>query len=546
MTATSSPAEEEVIAPSDEQTRTRGGLRLIHLWAIVPLAIAWFAGSIDYIEPFDFWWNLKSGEIMAQTGQFLATDVLVWSPVREPYYNPQWGSQILFYWIFSASPYLLLTLRAVIITASVGLLLWLCNWRSGSLRIASIATIVAYLTAWTNLGVRPQLFAFLPFLGFLFLLERKDAYPKWLPLLVPIMLFWVNVHGSFVLGVAMIGIYALGTIIEKVGTQEGRKWLRSSEALWQAGWMGVGALTSLANPYFINIYHYFVVATNDPVARATNIEWQPPTLNGGTGMLFFVNVFILLLSFYVSRRRVRPTEALLMLAFGYLSLTSLRNVMWWGWVTAPILAANLAEWAIRRRTKDEGRRTKDDGYEVRTGSQQPAASSQSSQQPRRQEISAFNWLIAGVLVGGALLFTPLWRDSSPFVPASAKAALSDDTPVELAEFLKEELANGTIAEPLFNYLEWGGYLGWALFDYGPPHRHQMFVDGRFEARQVKVWEDYLSVSRGRADWQQTLDHYGIRTLILNKEFHKYLLPFVAQSNTWKKVYEDKAGVVYVR
>jgi hypothetical protein len=351
------------------------------------------------------------------------------------------------------------------------------------------------------------------------------------------MLFWVNVHGSFVLGIAMVGIYALGTIIEKVGTDEGRKWLRSREALWQAGWMGAGVLASLANPYFVNIYHYFIVATNDPVARATNIEWQPPTLEGGTGMLFFVNVFILILSFYVSRRRVRPTEALLMLAFGYLSLTSLRNVMWWGWVTAPILAANLAEWAVRRQTADDGRQMADDE------DPQPAAS---SQQPRRQEIPAFNWLIAGVLVGGALLFTPLWRESSPFVPASAKAALSEDTPVELAAFLKDGLDSGAIAEPLFNYLEWGGYLGWALFEYGPPHKHQMFVDGRFEARQVKVWDDYLSVSRGRADWQQTLDHYDIRTLILNKEFHKYLLPFVAQSNIWKKVYEDKAGVVYVR
>ena len=43
-----------------------------------------------------------------------------------------------------------------------------------------------------------------------------------------------------------------------------------------------------------------------------------------------------------SRRKLRPTEILLVLAFGYLSLTSLRNVIWWGWVTAPMMAANFA------------------------------------------------------------------------------------------------------------------------------------------------------------------------------------------------------------
>src|SRR4051812_24605986 len=66
--------------PTSDPRPPTPGLHLIHLWAIVPLAIAWFLQSIDFIEPFDFWWNVKSGEIMAQTGRFLSTDVLVWTP----------------------------------------------------------------------------------------------------------------------------------------------------------------------------------------------------------------------------------------------------------------------------------------------------------------------------------------------------------------------------------------------------------------------------------------------------------------------------------
>ena len=56
---------------------------------------------------------------------------------------------------------------------------------------------------------------FLPFVAYLFILGRKDAYPRSLPLLVPIMLFWVNVHGSFFLGVALLGIYGFGTLLER-------------------------------------------------------------------------------------------------------------------------------------------------------------------------------------------------------------------------------------------------------------------------------------------------------------------------------------------
>ncbi|MEA2576297.1 MAG: hypothetical protein QOH93_3595 [Chloroflexia bacterium] len=513
----------EVATPTHEaEAVSTRGLRLKHLWAIVPFAIAWFASSIDFIEPYDFWWNVKSGQIMAETGQFLARDVLVWSPVREPYYNPQWGSQLLFYWLYAVSPYLLLTVRALIIAATVGLILWLSTWRSRTLQLSTLATVIAYLASWTNYGVRPQLFAFLPFVGFYFLLERKDSYPRWLPLLVPIMLFWVNVHGSFFLGLAMLGIYGLGTVLEKIGSSDDRKWLTSRAALWQAGWLVAAALTSLANPYFTEIYNYFFVATNDPIARAINIEWQSPTIYDGTGQLFFANVLIFAATLYASRRRLRPIEILLVLAFGYLSLTSLRNAMWWNWLVAPMTAVNLATWAANRRHKrEEAEQFRNSNFEIRN----------------KRELPAMNWLLAILMVGGALAFTPLWRPSNPLVAPAARTALAPDTPTKVAEFLK----TGSVPSPVFNYMEWGGYLENELYP-----RYQMFIDGRFEARQVPVWNDYLSVSRARADWQQTLDRYGVRTLVLSKQFHKDLIPFVTASPTWHPAYDDKNAIVFVR
>jgi hypothetical protein len=512
-----------------EPTRVRG-LRLAHLWAIVPFAIAWFVHSIDFIEPFDFWWNVKSGQIMTQTGRFLGQDVLVWTPVREPYSNPQWGSQLLLYWLYEASPYLLLTARTLIIAATLGFILWLCFWRTNALRAASIATLIAYFTGWTNYGMRPQLLAFLPFIAYLFLLERKDAYPKWLVLLTPIMLFWVNVHGSFFLGAALLGIYALGTVLEKLPTVEGRRWLTSKSALWQAGCFTAAALATLANPYAAGIYNYFFVATNDPIARALNIEWQAPTIYDGTGILFYSNVVIFAASLYISRRRLRPTEILLVAAFGYLSLTSLRNVIWWGWVTAPMLATNFAEIGAMRAARRAERA-------ALAGPPQAPSAEAGAQAPRRAELPALNWVIAVMLLGGAFIFTPLWRPANPLVPEKSKPTLAADTPVEITRFV----AQSRPPAPLFNYMEWGGYMEWELYP-----QYKMFIDGRFEARQVQVWKDYLSVSRARTDWQDTLRRYGVNTLVLNKEFHTDLIRTVRQEGGWQKAYEDKMGVVFTR
>ena len=66
-----------------------------------------------------------------------------------------------------------------------------------------------------------------------------------------------------------------------------------------------------------------------------------------------MQVVIFLASMYISKRRLRITEILIVLAFGYLALTSLRNVMWWGWVTAPIMAANFAYWSTNRKARIE-------------------------------------------------------------------------------------------------------------------------------------------------------------------------------------------------
>jgi len=140
-------------------------------------------------------------------------------------------------------------------------------------------------------------------------------------------------------------------------------------------------------------------------------------------------------------------------------------------------------------------------------------------------------------MGGALLFTPLWRPVNPLVSEEQASAVADNTPVKLAEFVKAARPPA----PLFNYMEWGGYLEWELYPQYP-----LFIDGRFEARQVQVWKDYLSISRARADWQDTLDRYGVNTLILDKQFHADLIRILKTTNTWRKVYEDKMGVVFVK
>ncbi len=505
-----------------------GLVRRRHLWILAPLALIWIFQCFTQIEPFDFWWNVTSGRIMFATGRFLADDVLVYTPVRLPYSNPQWLAQLLFYAVYGAWPAAMLLVRTAIITATYGLLFAVCYRRSRSLGWSAVAVLVAYVTGLTNYGMRPQLFAFVPFVAFLWLLERKDTHPRSLWALAPIMVFWVNVHGSYFLGWALLGLYGLGTLLTRLGDPAGRAWLRRQWARVELLPMAVGALAAFANPYGLGIISYFFTATNDPTARALNVEWQPPTLYNGTGILFFANVALLALLLLASRRPVGLQEGLLLAAFGFLSLLSIRNCIWWGWVTAPTLATAGVALAARlfpaAVAAPAAAAAPPAGPAPDTPDPPEAATAPVGAAP---EIPALNWLIAGLLVLAAVAVAPIWRPGD--------AVLAPTTPVALGRWLAAAPVHG----PVFNYMEWGGYLEWVLYP-----RQQLFIDGRFEARQTQVWDDYLAISQGSSDWEARLARYGVGTLVLKRDFDHDLIPLVQASSDWQQVYQDAAALVF--
>ncbi len=497
-----------------------------HLWPIAALALIWIFQSFATIEPFDFWWNTASGRWMVEHGRFLADDVLVYSPVRLPYSNPQWGAQLLFYGLFTAAPGLLLLARVAIMTATYGLLYAVCYRRSGSWGWAAVATLVAYISGFTNYGMRPQLFAFLPFVAYLWLLDRKDSHPHALWWLTPLMILWVNVHGSYFLGWGLLGLYGLGTLLTRGGDAAGRDWLRRQWARRELLPMALAALAAFVNPYGPGIIRYFFIATNDATARNLNIEWQPPTLYNGTGILFFANVGLFFALLLASRRAVGWIEGLLLGAFGFLALLSLRNCLWWNWVTAPGVALSGALLIQRVRALLPV------AVPIRELAAAPPDAAPTIGVRAPADIPILNWGIAAFLIGIGLAVAPIWR--------TPHQALAPTTPTSVARWLAGRPPHG----PLFNYMEWGGYLEWVLFP-----RQQLFIDGRFEAREPQVWDDYLAISKGAPDWQARLDKYGIQTLVLNRSFDNALIPLVGASSRWAAVYpaqpaDDPTAVVF--
>ena len=228
---------------------------------------------------------------------------------------------------------------------------------------------------------------------------------------------------------------------------------------------------------------------------------------------------LFLTALLVSRRAPRPTEALLWLAFGGLALLSIRNVIWWGWVSAPGLALSLATLAARLRPAPA-----DATPRPRRGAPSPRDPGAELAHCRGADRGGAGGHAAVARPGDGAGSRPRRRGGGAFPGRRHGRDGNNPAPPP---------------GPLFNYMEWGGYLEWVLYP-----QQQLFIDGRFEARQPQVWDDYLAISRGAATWRDRLATYGVRTLVLNKAFHAELIPLVQADPHWQQVYDDAQAVVF--
>jgi len=285
--------------------------------------------SLIPLPPNDFWWHLKIGEIIYTTRPIPNTNMFAWTlPADAPFTYGAWLGELLLYILYRWG-------GLALVTFARNLLVLLAFWIVGLTAQERVAqAIVAQadslrhgrLTApalallggmsLNNLIVRPQIWSFPLFALYLWLLTRYAAgrlRARWLLLLPPLMAFWVNAHGAFVLGLVLVGIFAVGEAVRTLLRQPGScSW---SEVGALAGAGALTALATLANPRGVGIAAYVVDLLTDRPSQALGMEWQSPTPSGVANIVFYISILVLLLTLAWARRRPTPTDLPLMVGF---------------------------------------------------------------------------------------------------------------------------------------------------------------------------------------------------------------------------------------
>ncbi|MFN8567624.1 MAG: hypothetical protein U0Z44_08915 [Kouleothrix sp.] len=316
-------------------------LTLDHVWLAVALLLIALRPLLTPIPPNDFWWHLATGRIIASSGAIPTIDGFSYTRFGQPFFNQGWLAQLLMYMLHQAGGVpLILVVQSLVIALAYGLLLRLCIARSGRLRLSvALLMLVTLPLSFTNWIVRPQSYALPLFAAFLSILsEYRLGRSRRLWLLPPLMVLWVNIHGSFVLGLALIGLTFVGMALTRAQRPPAptgaatRFSALGSLALW-------GALTAAAmllNPRGLEVLGYVRNLLGSNAVTTLVTEWAPPTVRDLEGKIFFL--FLMLCGAVLAYARQRPAWPICCwLARSWLALGAGRNVVWFGMVATPLL-----------------------------------------------------------------------------------------------------------------------------------------------------------------------------------------------------------------
>jgi hypothetical protein len=106
-------------------------------------------------------------------------------------------------------PALVIFIHSLMISFAYGVIFWICKKITNSWRIAAFGGLFAAALGLNDWNVRPQGITFL--LASLILLViytyNKNTRWYWLVIIPLVMLIWVNSHGTFLIGLVLIGIW---------------------------------------------------------------------------------------------------------------------------------------------------------------------------------------------------------------------------------------------------------------------------------------------------------------------------------------------------
>lgn len=507
------------------------------------------------ITDFDFWWHLKTGQLIWQNKEIPRFDWYTYKDADRPWIDLHWGFQLLIAGLFHlGGTSLIILFKAAGYTATTAI-----GWLTVGARLPGWLKAILWVCPLVLLAgrayERPEIISMVGLAAVLWILHRIDERPRLVWWLVPLQLVWINFHALSVVGLVAGWTFVAGRLVEmlwqNIGLREQSPGQPISsriplQTLILA--MTAATLAGLANPYFWDGLIFPEVLLRKFMSERelykTIGEFGPPSQfierHGVTGnvnpLALTILTWISALSFVVPliTGRFNPFRAILLAGFGWLAWTAVRNQNLFALVAVVVMCGNLNDvWGVPK----------------------PAKHKKHAPAPQPFSLPNSVHIVASCL---ALILYGVWVETVVTSVWGLSGWTDGIRPFGLGE-KPDWFAHGAMKfagqEGLPNYAYVShGQAPLYIYHNGPDRK--VFTDPRLEVASQKTYQEFGTVmqqmARGNPAWMETVrgPDGQLPVVVLHRGSKQGDFPSIAGigayfSDRWRLVYIDKISCVFV-
>ncbi len=472
------------------------------------LYLSFYAGK-GLLNDGDTGYHIRAGEYIIDTLSIPKHDMFSFLSPPLAWTAHEWLSEVIMAMVHRSFGLTgIVVFFSFIISLVYYLLFKIIRTNKGNIILAAFIVLLVIASSQIHWLARPHIFSLVLMLAWYYLLDEYQYKNKnYLYLLPPMMLLWVNLHGGFLAGFILTGIYLFGNLVKFITSRGKEKDFYKKKARLLGLTIVTCLLVSLINPYGFHILLFPFKLVSNKFIMDHVVEFASPNFH--EVMPFKYILFLMLAVFAVSKVRTNFIELLLILMLTNMSLYSVRYIPLFGIITAPILSRQL----ILILEQANGKFA--DFLKKRSDSISETDAS----------ARGFLWPVAAVVL--IIVFAAGGKIDFKFNEKTM--------PVAAVEFMKKENLKGN----MFNNDEFGDYI---IYSAWPEYR--VFFDGRSDMYGVDRMKEYFKVLGIKPGWDEVIKKYKINWIIYNA--NSSLSVFLMGREDWKLIYADKLANIFVK
>lgn len=492
-------------------------------------------------------WHIRTGQLILATHAIPRVDPFSSTMAGHPWFAWEWLYDTLVGALDTAAGLnAVVVFTALIIAFTFSWTFHLLLRRGTNLLVAVILVLLAASAAMIHFFARPHVVSWLFTVAWFWLLESSEKssdgssalaqqHKRAVWLLPPLMLVWVNVHGGFLLGFALLGIYWFSAAWQRFRPSGDRfeDVLRKIRAGKRACDLALVALSStlatFLNPYgwrlHVHIYRYlsnrFLMDHID--------EFQSPNFHGVAQKCFAVLLLLALVALAAKKNAtgaVRTSEALVVLFAIYSGLYASRNIPVSSLLLILMIGPRLSNafHAVAETLKK------------RRGAFSSPDPSSTRFLPRMQAIDSslrgHLWPLAAIILTCWITFHAGHLGTTRLMDAHFDLKRF---PAGAVDYLEAHNLPG----PIFTPDSWGGYFIYRLYP-----QTKVAVDDRHDFYGETFLKSYLKTMHVEPGWQDFLAQHPVHCIVVPKD--SALANILLETPAWHVIYSDQVAAAFER